>query len=854
MSNASALIARRSIRARLGRLIAIALAITAGVAFVVGSFVLADSLRSGFNTLFEDISENIDAEIRSSVAFDQTGQDGDVERDPFDASVADTIAAVEGITTVEPAVMRTALLIDDDGDIVGTPGAPSYGVSLEEPTLSGIVVKDGRLPSGADEVVVDQSTADGNDLSLGDDVTVQTDTGSHRFTIVGFVGVGDSPGFYGATLAAWDLATAQDVLGATGTYDTVDVAFAEGADPAAVTNAISASLPEGLEVVDRQTLIDESNDSVGAFIGPLGTGLLVFAFVTAFVSIFLINNVFAITIGQRLRELALLRAIGARGRQVRRLIYAEALAMSVVATAIGIVAGMGVARLLIGLFNAAGAGFPDIPLRLQPRTIVMALLVGVGFTMTAVIAPALRAARIPPVAAMRPELGFDAINSRRLIGGTVVTIVGAILFGLGIFARPGGTVGTIAAAGLGGVLVFVGVASLSSTVARPVTRVIGWPVAKLFGTPGKLAQQNAGRAPRRTSSSAAALMIGVALVSAAAVFASSIRTTFVGVLERGVLADVLVMPSNQGAGGLPPIVAETIAGLPEVAASTPVRGLSAQIDGDVKFLAAADPATLPELINLDVNQGGYDGLDDNGVMIFDDVAADLGLELGDAVAATFQNGTERDLTVVGTYGDASLAGNWVISLSTAAEVSGTVADDFFIPILLADGVDIDQAEAAIGAAIAAFPQAEVQSNAEFRQQLEGQINQLLAIISGLLGLAIVIAVLGISITMALGVFERTREIGLMRAVGMTRRQTRRTVRWEAVIVSTFGAVVGIVVGTLLGVAMSLAVPDDVIDQIAFSWATIVFILVGAVIAGLVAAVYPSYKASNLDVLEAIAAD
>lgn len=854
MSNGSALIARRSIRARLGRLIAIALAITAGVAFVVGSFVLADSLRSGFNTLFEDVSENVDAEVRSAVAFEETDQGGTTERDPFDAAVADTVAAVDGVEIVEPIVMRTALLIDADGEVVGTAGAPTYGTSIGDQTLSGVVLKDGRLPSGADEVAVDKSSADGADMAIGDTVTVQTDTGSHQFTIVGLIGVGDSDGFYGATLTAWDLATAQEVLGATGQYDMVDVAFTDGSDPATVTDAIQAVVPGGLEVVDRQTLIDESNDSVSTFIGPLGTGLLIFAFITAFVSIFLINNVFAITIGQRLRELALLRAIGAGGRQVRRLIYIEALVMSLIATAIGIVAGMGVAKLLIGLFNAAGAAFPSIPLQLQPRTILMALVVGVGFTMAAVIAPALRAARIPPVAAMRPELGFDAINSRRLVGGTVVTIVGAVLFLLGIFVRPGGTVGTIAAAGLGGVLIFVGVASLSSTVARPVTRVIGWPIAKLYGTPGKLAQENAGRAPRRTSASAAALMIGVALVSAAAVFASSIRTTFVGVLERGVLADVLVLPSTQGVNGLPPAVADTIAELPVVAASTPVRGVPAEIDGDVKFLSAADPVALPELINLDVTEGGYDGLDDDGVMVVEDVAEELGLGVGDVVEATFQNGTELDLTVVGLYGDASLAGNWLISLDTADAVSGTVADDFFIPIRLADGVDITEAEESIRDAVADYPQVEVQSNAEFRQELEGQINQLLAIISGLLGLAIVIAVLGISITMALGVFERTREIGLMRAVGMTKRQTRRTVRWEAVIVSTFGAVVGIVVGTLLGVALSLAVPDEVISELAFSWGTIAFILVGAVLAGLIAAIYPSYKASNLDVLEAIATE
>lgn len=852
MSHGTALIARRSIRARLGRLIAIAIAIMAGVSFVVGSFVLADTLRTGFDELFQDISQDIDVEVRSAVAFEETGGQGSgTDRDPFPETVVDDVAAVDGVATVEPSVFRSALLLDDEGEPTGIGGAPTFGLSIQEPTLSGVEVREGRLPSGPDEVVVDKSTAERADLAVGDPVTVLTDTGSHSFTLVGLVAVGDSDGFFGATLTGWDLATAQEVLGTGPVHDAIDIGFEDDADPAAVRAAVEAAIPEGLEVVDRQTLVDESNDGVGEFIGPVGTGLLIFAFITAFVSVFLINNVFAITIGQRLRELALMRAIGAGGRQVRRLIYLEALVMSVIATLAGILAGVGVAKLLIGIFNAAGAAFPALPLQMQPRTIAMAFLVGVGFTMVAVIVPAVRAARIPPVAAMRPELGFDALNTRRLVGGVIAETVGAALFLVGIFLAPGGTLGTVGFAGLGGILVFVGAASLSSTVARPVTRWIGWPVAKVFGMPGVLARENAGRAPRRTSATAAALMIGVALVSAASVFAASLRSTFVDVLERGVLADVLVMPANQAGSGLAPIIAETIADLPEVAASTPIRAVPAQIDGDTKFLGAADPTALPQLINVDVREGGFDGLDDDGILIHQDPAGDMELDLGDTVATTFLNGTVRELRVVGIFADDSLAGQWLISLTTAEAVSNGPATDFFIPIKLADDVDVTQAEEAITAALVSYPQAEVQSNAEFRRQLEGQINQILAIISGLLGFAIIIAVLGISITLALGVFERTREIGLMRAVGMTKRQTRRTVRWEAVIVSTFGAIVGIVLGTLLGVALSLAVPDNVIDQLALSPGTVVLILLGAVIAGLVAALYPSYKASNLDVLEAI---
>ena len=397
MASSTALIARRSIRARLGRLIAIAVAIVVGVSFVVGSFVLADSLRAGFDSLFEQVSQNVDFEVRSSVAFDDTGQGGQIQRDPIPQEVADQVAAVDGVAATEPLIQRYAQFVDADGDAVSTGGAPTFGAAWTgDASLSGIEIKgDGQPPSGPDQVAIDKATADREDFEVGDQVTVLTDTGSHQFTITALVGVGDSDGFYGATMAVWDVPTAQSVLGAEGVYDALDVGVADGADAATVRQRIEDVLPDGTEIVDRATLIDEANDQVNSFIGPFGTGLLIFAFITAFVSAFLINNVFAITIGQRLRELALLRAVGASGRQVRRMIFLEALIMSVIATVVGIGGGMLVAKGILAVFNATGAGFPDTALKLLPRTVIWAFVVGVGVTMAAVIIPALRAARDP---------------------------------------------------------------------------------------------------------------------------------------------------------------------------------------------------------------------------------------------------------------------------------------------------------------------------------------------------------------------------------------------------------------------------------------------------------------------------
>jgi putative ABC transport system permease protein len=400
-------------------------------------------------------------------------------------------------------------------------------------------------------------------------------------------------------------------------------------------------------------------------------------------------------------------------------------------------------------------------------------------------------------------------------------------------------------------MLFLGVASVSSTIARPVTRVIGWPIEKLFRVPGALARQNVARAPRRTSSSAAALMIGVSLVSGTAVFASSLRSTLVDTLNNAISADYIV--TDQSFQGLSPIVADTLAEVPELDAVTPVRGVAGLVEGDQKNFGAVNPVAFEKLVDPDLQAGTIADLGMDEVLIHTDPAGDLDLVVGSTLDVTYQNGVTSTLAVAGIYADATF-GNWLISIDTLESVSDAPARDFFVIAKLADGVDPEMGDIAVRAAMEPFPQAEVETNAEFLASQEAQINQLLIIITMLLAFAILIAILGISITLALGVFERTREIGLLRAVGMNKRQIRRSVRWEAVIVSAFGAIVGIVLGTFLGVILSLAVPDDVISKLAFNPMIIGLILIGSVIAGLFAAIYPSFKASNMNVLEAIATE
>lgn len=844
----------RGVIARKWRIFLTILAVVSGVAFVSGAFVLTDSVKKSINDLFATLSEGIDLEVRTSIAF---GDEARADRDPVSVDLISTVAAVDGVRLAEGNLLRAATVIKANGEPLRTSG-PAFGIAWIGPDgLDGRTMVEGRPATGPGEVTLDKSSARRAGYEVGDIVTIVGPTGKGEFTLVGLNGTGKTTNGGGASISAFDPRTANEFLGANNMVDSIYVAIDEGVDRDTVMAAIDATLPDGLEVITGEQSAQETAGAINDIIDIFGNVLLGFAAVSLFVSAFLIFNTFAIIVSQRLRELALLRAVGASSKQIRTMIIGEALVVSVVATLLGIVAGMGVAKGIVAIFNAAGAAFPSAALIVSTRTIIASAVVGVGVTVSAAIVPALRASRIPPVAAMRPELGFNALQkNKRLIVGSITTAIGLILFSVGIFAQPGGTSGTLGLSAIGAVLLFLGVASLSTTIAAPTSRIISRILPLPFrpmtrSVPGRLGSRNAQRTPRRTASTASALMIGLALVSTVSVVASSVQASFKQQLQGSVTADFFVSNGPGNFQGLPVAFSERLSELSELSAVSPFRAATAQVNGDTKTLGAVNGAAFGQLVDIDLQSGSIESLDEGRILLHRDPTRDYDLKVGDTVSVLWQNGTTQEIEVGGIYADATIAGNWLIGLSTLESVSTAEPTDFFIGAKIADGVTIEDARTAVEKVAQDFPSAEVQDQAEFQQSQEDQLNQLLIVIYGLLIISIAIAVLGIANTMALSVFERTREFGLLRAVGMSKRDLKRSIRWEAIIVAVFGATLGIIVGIPLGLAVTTALPSTFITTTVVPVSTIVTILVASIVVGVVAAIGPARRAAKLNVLDAI---
>lgn len=829
----------RSLLARKLRLLLSATAIVLGVSFVAGALTLTDTLGKVFDNLFTDVSAKTSVVVRGTKVF-EGGSHGDAQRLPVPVKLLSALRSVDGVAGATGDVSGYAALLDRKGKVVGTSGAPVLGVNYDaNPATSGFTLRAGRAPVGPTDVALDATTAKESSFAPGDPVTVLLRSGRRTLTVSGVFGFGKNDNLAGAKIIAFGQAIAEEELGRPGEYDVVRLAAVKGVSDTALRDRVRALLPRGTEAVTGQESASETSKQIKDALGFFNVFLLVFAAVALFVGAFLIFNTFNILVAQRQRELALLRALGASRGQVTRSVLVEGLVVGLLASAIGLGAGVGVAAGLRALISSFGGALPSGPLIVTTRTVIAAFAVGILVTLLASLLPARRASAVPPVAAMRDAAIPESSLRRSLVIGSVLLLLGVLLVAKGL-------TGNLPLLGVGALLSFLGVAGLSPLLSRPASRLLGWPLAR--GVPGKLGQRNAMRNPRRTASTAAALMIGLALVSAVSVLGASTKASVVKIVEGAVGAD-LVVQQKGFARGFSPTVTQSVRSAQGVARVDVLRFEQAKVGKAVTFVTAVPAESIGRTITL-TRKAGDLSLSPTTLLLSDKEATDRALRPGDSVQVTFGRGTTQTLRVAGIYLANQLVGPYLLDQSASQQFTNRL--DSVLLVEARKGVSADQVRASVDQVVAAEPTVEVLNRAEFTKSTTSQIDTVTTIITILLGLSILIAVLGIVNTLALAVIERTHELGLLRAVGLSRRQTRRMVTVEAVIVSVFGALLGIGVGSVFGVAFQRALADQGIDQLSFPAGRLVVFVVVAGLAGVLAALLPARRAARLDVLRAIA--
>ena len=831
------------------RFLATAAAIVLGVAFVVGTLILGDTLNATFGNLFGQTGAGIDVQVTRVQAFaTQFGPPaGAAEGVPDD--VVARIAEVEGVAAVEPTYDGSAQLVDAEGAIIGGQGPPTIGTdvpTVEE--LGSTDLREGRYPETAGEIAIDAATAAERGLGLGDTVSVSIDGPVQEQTLVGTVGFGDLDDLAGATVTLFDDDTARELFGENGA-GTVAVLAEEGQDRASVRDRIAEEVGSDFEVLTGEEAAEANAAEIGQALGFLTTALLVFAGVSLLVGSFLIFNIFTITVAQRTRELALLRAVGASRRQVLASVLIEALAVGIAGAALGIGLGIATALGLRALLGQFGFALPADDLVVNSRTLVIAMVVGPVVTLVAALIPALRSTRVPPISAMRANAApvTPRAGALRLILGAVILAAGVAALAAGLFADAG-----LPVVGTGAVLVLLAVAALSPLVTRPIARVLGAPVAATRGLPGTLARENTVRNTRRTASTAAALMIGLGLVTFVLIFTASLQESISNTIDEVFLADYSVAPANFIS--FPEEATEALAGVEGVAVVSRTKSATVGIEGDARTTIAIEPETFAQVVSLDVPQGDLADVAGGGVALDEALAADLGVGIGDTVDIAFTDpDAEEPIEVVAIMLSQQSGAQVIVSLDRFAEAVGE-APDSSASLLLDEGVTVEQARPALEEALAPFPTARLSDIADVREQITDQTNQLLGLVFALLFLSIIIALFGITNTLALSVRERTRELGLLRAIGMSRSQARTMVRWESVIVSLLGATLGLAVGLFFGWIFTRALEDTGLDTFAVPVVQLVIAVVLAGVAGVLAAVIPARSAARIDILRALAVE
>jgi putative ABC transport system permease protein len=822
------------------RLILTSLAIVLGVGFVVGSFVLGDTINAAFDGVFTTANKGVTVQVRGNTIVAET------DRQPVPASTLPAIRAVEGVRAVDGSVSGTAQIIGRNGKPAGLQGPPALGFSWsDDAMLNPLRVTAGSPPRRADDVVIDRTTARSQKFVVGADIRIITASGSARYRLAGIVTFGDQNNLAGATIAAFTPATAHRVLDSLDRFATVSVSGKAGVAANALATRIQAVLPEGYEAITGAAAARETSDQFKRFVDIFRNFLLAFAAIALFVGSFIILNAFKITVAQRTRQLGLLRAVGASPSQVVRAVLLEASAIGIVASVIGTLFGIAFAALLRLGFNAAGAALPATSLHIAPRSIIVGMAVGIVVTLVAAFIPAWRASRVPPIAAMRDTPLTGSPRARRAVS-VGLTAVGITLVLVGLVAPLSGLSRRFVLIGVGAILLFLGSAMLTQYVARPLANILGAPMAHT-GLAGRLGRGNAMRNPSRTAQTAAALTIGVALVTGVTIFAASLKATFVGVIDSRITADLIILTPTQQP--MATAVAAALTETPNIGSVTAWRnGQFKDSAGETQSLDGVDPVSFVQMYNAGVTAGSIASLSQPGtIAVQEDYATSHELALGASLPALFAKSGPTRLRVAAIFTDDTF-GRFFVSHSEYAR-NFTGRQDQVVLVRAPAGGSAEASKALASARLTDFPNVDIRTKAEYRDFVGSQITGFLRLFYVLLAMAVIIAIFGIVLTLALSVFERTREIGLLRAVGLSRRSVRAMIRWEAIIVALIGALVGLILGVFLGVVSVSAIPE--FKALSIPWASMVVFLLAAAIFGVLAAILPARRAARLNVLQAI---
>ncbi len=840
-------IALKSILGRKARLVLTSLAVILGTAFLSGTSIFSATLDRTFNNLFQDVFQNIDGYVRSSEVVE--GDFGLIERQRIPAELLDKVLAVPGVDDAVPDIQAFARIVGKDGKPIGSEGAgpPTFGSVAVEFKGALWTIAQGKFPTGPNEVALDESSAEKAGYVVGDTVKVIAQAGSREFKMVGIASYGDvrSPG--GATFALFDVPTAAEFLGKPGYVDAILVVGDGSRSDEALAQDIDKIFDPAskIETLTGAEITKETQDDIGEALSFFSIFLTIFSIIALGVGSFVIYNVFSISAAQRQRENALLRALGASRSQITRSMLVESVVVGLFGSTVGFIGGMGISKLLGVALPALGIDLPSGGLVVTQSAIVTTILVGLIVTVLSAILPARRAGKVPPLAAMRATaLETNSTSKKQLFIGLGFIALGIAIVG----AVVGGADNNYLGFGIVGV--FVGTIVIGPNVARPVALFLGRPAAALRGVTGSMARQNAARNPKRTSRTSSPVLIGVALVTAVSALAASINGQISDIFTEQFKGDFAISSQAQGFGGLSPNLAVDISKIEGVKNATGIGTALAKIDNKGRNLTVISPDTIEGNYDIGLIKASYSSLDKDGIFISQSLAERENLAVGSVIKVVLGDAVERSLTVRALYEHDDLAGNRVISRETFA---GTTVSsfDFGVYVNLEDGADSTVVRAALQKAVDDYGQGKLLSRDEYIDEQAGQVNQLLGLIYGLLFLSVIIAVVGIIITLLLSVFERQRELGLLRAVGMTRTQVRTTVRWESVITSLLGAVIGIILGMGLGWVIVFALKDQGLTSFQIPVGTTIFIMTMSFLVGIFAAIYPAWRATKVDILSAL---